>query len=412
MKNTFLYIAFVITQYCFSQGYFHAFPHYDFINYESNKITFKGDSTILEPVFNKLDNIFFKGEGQLNIMQIGGSHVQAGIWTGTMRNRLQSIYPNSVAGRGLLFPYKTAKTTNPHDYNVSYSGYWSGCRNVERSRGCLLGLMGISVTTYDSTAYIKIADRENHQKDYPFTRVKIFHNTDSSAYNFYFPYDPDAVITTVSEKGYSIIEFSKPMDTLYFHLKKTNTTQKHFICYGMRMETDIPGVYFDAIGNNGAAVPAYLRCDLLENHLNACPPDVVILAVGINDAYGPYGSFSKEDYKNNYRKLIARIKSVSPNCVIIFTTNNDSYYKKKYVNKNGVLVKEAMEELSAELNTAIWDLFTIMGGLSSIDKWVYYGIAKTDRIHFNTDGYTLLGNLFSSAFLQQYDSHLKQQTNH
>lgn len=407
LKNSFLYIALFIISFGNAQRYFHDFDYHDFIKYDENKITFKGDSTIFEPVYEKLDRILFEGKGQLNFMHIGGSHVQAGIWSGAMRNNLQSLYPNIVAGRGLVFPYRAGKTTNPHDYHVRYKGYWKGCRNVERKKACLLGLMGIKIETSDSTAWIKIADRIGHEKKYSFTRATIFHNTDSSAYSFHFPNDTNAVISTFPEKGYSVVEFSKSMDTLDLKLQKTHSKQHHFINYGMRLETDQPGIYYDAIGNNGAAIPAYLRCNLLEQHLTACPPDVVILAIGINDAYGPASSFSKEVYKSNYRELIKRIKTVSPNTVILFTTNNDSYYKKRYVNKNGVKVKEAMEELSKEMNAAIWDMFSIMGGLGSIDKWVYSGIAKSDRIHFNRDGYKLLGNMYSSAFIQLYDQHLK-----
>lgn len=408
MKQFLLYITLLLCSISFGQRYFHDFPYYDFIKYDQNNITFKGDSNVFEPFFNKLDNIIFKGEGQVNIMHFGGSHVQAGIWSGSVRNNLQSLYPNIVAGRGLVFPYRAAKTTNPHDYKVKYKGYWKGCRNVEKKKGCLLGLMGIRVVTYDSTAWIKLLDRPNHEKNYSFTRAKVFHNTDSTSFNFYFPNDTNAIITTDKEHGYSIVEFSKPMDTLHLQLKRTSPTQNSFMCFGMRLENNQPGIYYDAIGNNGAAIPAYLRCDLLEKHLHACPPDVVILAIGINDAYGPTSMFSKESYKENYRKLISRIKKVSPHAVILFTTNNDSYYKKRYVNKNGLRVKEAMEELSQEMDAAIWDMFSIMGGLSSIDKWVYSGIAKSDRIHFNRKGYTLLGEMYSSAIIKLYDQHLKR----
>lgn len=389
----------------FGQRYFHDFPYYDFIKYDSNEVIFKGDSSQFDRFYSKLDKAIFDGKGQVNILHFGGSHVQAGIWSGKVRQRMHQLYPGIIAGRGLMFPYNVGRTTNPSDYRTKYHGYWKGCRNVERKKACLLGLMGISITTSDSTAWLQVYDKPGHQIDYSFTRVKVFHSMDSSSYHMVFPQDTNAIITHFPDKGYSDVQFSKPLDTLHLSLKKTHPKQSKFVCYGFKMENNTPGIYYDAVGNNGADIPAYLRCDLLEEHLSASPPDLVILSIGINDAYTT--NFNKEGYKENYRELIKRIRTVSPDCAILFTTNNDSYYRKRYANKNGIKVKVAMEELSTELGAGIWDMFTIMGGLKSIDLWVYEGIAKRDRIHFNRKGYNIMGDLLSSALIKSYDRHLQ-----
>ena len=131
-----------------------------------------------------------------------------------------------------------------------------------------------------------------------------------------------------------------------------------------------------------------------------------MFSIGINDAYGSH--FSKENYKKNYRELIARIRTVAPNTAILFTTNNDSYYKRRYANKNGILVKQAMEELSSEFNASVWDMFTVMGGLNSINTWVKYRLARTDRIHFKREGYIIVAQLMYDALIQSYNVHLKK----
>ncbi len=411
MRINIIYIVLLLI--AFHSGnaqFFHQYPYHDFINYDSNRIVFKGDSMAFEGVFNKLDNAIFEGKGQVNIMHIGGSHIQAGIWSGTVRKNLQSLYPNIIAGRGLVFPYRAARTTNPTDYSTRYSGYWVGCRNVERSKGCLLGLMGISVRTTDPNAWIRLNDNPHRGLDYSFTKATVFHSFDNNEFDFSFKNDSNATVTHFPEFGYSEVIFSKKMDTLYLQLDKTSENQTHFTCYGFKLETEQPGIYYNAIGNNGADVPAYLRCDLLAKHLNACKPDLVIFSIGINDAY--YPSFNPEEYKTNYRELIKRIRSVSPDCAVLFTTNNDSYFKKRYANKNAFKVKQAMEELSKELNAGVWDMFTVMGGYKSIDSWVYEDIAKTDKIHFNREGYVIVGDLLSSALIQCYDKHLQRKFSH
>lgn len=406
MRINIIHILLFILSFSGKAQSFHQFPYYDFIKYDSNKIVFKGDTMAFENLYNKLDDVIFEGKGQINMLHIGGSHIQAGIWSGTIRENLQSLYPGIVSGRGLTFPYRAAKTTNPSDYTTRYGGYWTGCRNVEKSKACTLGLMGISVRTADPNAWIRLYDNPNKGIHYSFTKATVFHSFDNNEYDFYFQNDTAAIITHFPEYGYSQVVFSRQMDTLYFHVKKSTDSQTQFTCYGFNMESDQPGIYYNAIGNNGAAIPAYLRCELLEKHLQACKPDLVVLSIGINDAY--YPSFDSNEYKANYKALIRRIKSVSPNCAILFTTNNDSYYKKRYANKNAFKVKQAMEELSKELDTGLWDMFTIMGGLNSIDKWDYEDIAKSDKIHFNHQGYELIGDLLSSALIQSYDQHIQR----
>ena len=51
-------------------------PEYGFANFERNHIQYPGDSLAMERFFQKMDSVVFMGQGNLNIMHIGGSHVQ------------------------------------------------------------------------------------------------------------------------------------------------------------------------------------------------------------------------------------------------------------------------------------------------------------------------------------------------
>jgi lysophospholipase L1-like esterase len=387
------------------QRYFHHYPQHAFIEYSQNAIQFHGTDAPMQFFFSKLDQVIFEGKGQVNILHVGGSHIQAGIWSGTIRETLHSLHPGIVAGRGLVFPYRAAKTNGPGDYSSDYSSGWEGCRNVEKNKECNLGLMGISVSTRREDAWLKIVNKPDAFLDYRFTEAVVFHSTDALSYGFTFPNDPEARVETYPEKGYSKVWFSRSLDTLHFQLQRTDSLQNHFSCYGFKLENDRPGIYYNAVGNNGADVPAYLRSVQFAKHLEAAKPDLVVLSIGINDAYHP--GFSPEEYKANYRDLIRRIRTQAPHAAILFTTNNDSYYKRRYANPNGAKVKKALEELSAEMNAGLWDMYSIMGGLRSIDTWVGASLAKTDKIHFTGEGYRMIGYLLSSALIHEYEKHLQ-----
>ncbi|MBX2963363.1 MAG: hypothetical protein KF687_12680 [Cyclobacteriaceae bacterium] len=387
-----------------AQRYIHDYPYYNFIQYDKNQLQYSGNAEPMRGFYEKLDRLIFNGEGQLNILHVGASHIQAGVWSGTVRETLHSLQSGLVAGRGLVFPYSAAKTNTPYDYTVEHSGHWDGCRNVEKNKDCELGVMGISVTTKHQGAWLKIGLRKNPYLNYDFTQAIVYHTADAQSYGFEFPNDPGAIIQTFADRGYSKITFTRALDTLHLRLKQTDSLQHYFTCFGFKLENDRTGIYYHAVGINGADVPAYLRSPNFARDLRLAPPDLVILSVGINDAL--YPNFSPEAYKANYRELIRRIKTVSPNVAIVFTTNSDSYFKKRYVNPNGEKVRKAMHELSAELNTGVWDLYGIMGGYGSIDTWINAKLAKTDKIHFTNEGYRILGYLLASAIVQDYEKHM------
>ena len=128
--------------------------------------------------------------------------------------------------------------------------------------------------------------------------------------------------------------------------------------------------------------------------------DLVIFSIGINDAYE--NDFSKESYTKNYDTLIQRIYSINPEAAILFTTNNDSYYHRKHPNKRVYEAKEAMVDLAKAKKLAVWDMFEIMGGLNSIQKWYSDDLAKKDLLHLNYKGYNLIGDLLFEAFMEAY----------
>ena len=95
--------------------------------------------------------------------------------------------------------------------------------------------------------------------------------------------------------------------------------------------------------------------------------------------------------------------------MFIFITNNDTYFKKRSVNKNVLAVQESMYRLAEVHDAGVWDQFEVMGGLQSIVKWQQYDLAKKDRIHFTGTGYALAGNLFADAFFMAFYPLVDQQ---
>jgi len=385
----------------------HLLPQYNFVQYDSNYIHYYNDSSNYNYFFNKLDTLIFHGKGKINIMQIGGSHIQADIWSDQMRKNFQQLSPDLNGGRGFMFPYTLAHTNNPYYYKVKYTGKWEGFRNSVKKHHTTWGVSGITATTTDSLSSFKIKFRGNNTPAYDFNSIKVFHDLDSTSFSIRFIGDTCVTTKTNDTIGYTEFFLNDYTDSLEFEIVQTDSNQTHFNLYGISLDNDDPGIVYNSVGVNGASTKSYLRCELFTQHLQAIQPDLVIFCIGINDAYDP--DFCEFCYEENYDTLVDWFKMANPNVKFLFVTNNDSYYKKRYPNKRVFKARDVMINLSKKYNSGMWDMFNVMGGIGSIKTWQSNGFAKRDKIHLTKKGYLLMGDLMFSALMKEYDKHLQMQ---
>ncbi|MFM2376696.1 MAG: hypothetical protein RLZZ165_1793 [Bacteroidota bacterium] len=384
----------------------YAVRDYPFLHTGQNHLIFPGLQDALEPIYRKMDRMLFEGKGQIQMVHIGGSHLQADIWSDRMRERLQNFFPGTQATRGLVFPFNMAHTNNPYNYHTEYTGTWESCKAVQRNRTCPLGLTGFSATTRDSLCRIKVYFRGAGYPQYEFDRVRVFHDTDSSSYSVRLVNRGLRAAESLGRNsGSTLFRMGGVQTFVELEIRKTAPCQDHFTLHGISMESDDPGIVYTAVGVNGAATGSYLRCRLLEPHLRALAPSLVIFSIGINDANTP--EFDTQLFERNYDSLIARVRRAVPDACVMLTTNNDSYYQKKYPNRNAEKVRASMLRIARKHHAVVWDLFEVMGGLGSIQSWVAAGLASPDKIHLLRPGYELVADLMFNAFMQDYDAHLR-----
>lgn len=380
-------------------------PQYRFTHFDRNHLIYPGDSLTMERFFEKLDTLFLTGQGHVSIMHIGGSHVQAGVFSQQMRDNLLNLFPGITAGRGLVFPYMMTNT--PASYCISRTGEWEYFRNALPFE-TRMGLAGASVTTSDTAASFSIITREKATRDitpvFDFNLVKVLgYGTMTPVVHFGL----DTITGTYNEEeGAFTFHLPDYTDSLYVDFNHDTGT---FTVTGVYLDNGMPGITYHGIGINGARVDSYLKCQDLKRDLKLVKPDLVIFGIGINDAAD--NNFSTERFVKDYSMLVDSIRDVNPDCALIFVTNNDSYRKvsrRKYeVNTNGLLAEQAFMTLGGKYDGAVWDFFDIMGGLKSMKDWEEEGIAQKDKVHFTSAGYALIGDLLFNALMEKYLEHIK-----
>jgi lysophospholipase L1-like esterase len=436
-------------------------PHYDCINHKANRLIYCGDSSKFEQFFAKLDSLALWGEGNINILHIGGSHIQAGVFPNRMRTNFANIQPGFAASRGAIFPYTAARTNNPKNYSVSYSGEWKKCQNSRPPITETLGLMGYTISTNNTQSSITFnLNPEEFGSNWKYNKLRLLATVgdpdlmpilivgDDTIPSVYEDSSFIFRLNVLAESGTIALGYVKEFDRL---LNKYNSSiqsidslfieenmdslatdsvysleiglesdnglcaensqhsaigEYKFSIMGLLPENDFNGITYHSMGVNGASLQSWLRCERLEEQLAVVKPDVAIMAVGINDANVPKGQFSKEMFKARYNNLLSKIYAVNPNCAVIFITNNDCVVRvgrRSYgLNENTAIVQKAMYELAKEHNAAVWDLYEIMGGLGSITVWNEVGLANKDRVHFLVPGYNLLGDMLYNAIVWEW----------
>lgn len=393
---------------------------YPFIQFEHNNYQFyTKDSPSFEKLFFAIQQMVKTKKGKLNFYHIGGSHVQADIYTNDIRESLQEYWEDLPGERGWVFPFKMAKTNNPWNYSFSSDNEWVGYRSVvTRPDSIQYGLLGMAISSTDSLIHLSF-DYKGTGVRPPIDHIRVYHNKGKLPYTI--RYDsiktPTLLQYTNEEIGFTDtyfksevnafdVSFVRIADTLLSDSMMTDSLVIDTIpleplyIYGFELMNKRPGISYTAIGINGAGLYTYRDNENFMEQLAQAPPDFFAFSVGTNDGNVPYDKFHPEEFKANLEGLMKKILAVNPNCAILLTVPNDSYYKRKFLNKNIDRERTVMIELAKKYNLPIWDLYGIMGELGSSRTWQVNQLMKRDLVHFTADGYHLKGDLFFEAFLK------------
>jgi lysophospholipase L1-like esterase len=380
---------------------------YPFIQVQCNQFQFFGaQSPNWMHLNEELSSMIQTGQGKLNFYHIGGSHLQADIYTHDFRTFLQSNWPGLSGERGLVFPYNLAHTNNPTNYDFSSPNTWKGYRSVtQRTEDFDYGLSGAAITCPDSLIVVNFKHLRTLVKP-PFDRLRIYHNTGEFPYDLNFG-DQELLVTAVAHYdalGYTEIRFSDHLDSLDLLFVKNCQTPFSLELFGFEFLNDLPGITYTAIGINGASLPTYLANTNFTHDLQLRKPDLFIFSVGTNDAHCSYEAFDPMVYKRNLEKMIQQVLQSNPNCAILLTVPNDDYYMRKYPNRNTERQREVIYQLAAQYQMAVWDFYGIMGELGSSKTWKIEGLMQADYVHFTGTGYHLKGTLLIEAFQKNLSS--------
>lgn len=342
------------------------------------------------------------------IIHYGDSHIAADVLTGDMRKRFQAEFGNG--GNGFVL---AAKPWNWYARNgvvqTSTSGWKvNGLATATIPQDNSLGLSGISFTAESRNETITMQAAGRY-------------------FDLYMLKQPQGGTLEISLDGKVLDEVSlndANIDPDYYFID-AHTDSNHTISlctldnrpvrlYGLTVEHDNDGVCYDSLGINGARAMRINSWNwpLLVSNIARRNPDLIVLSYGSNEAGD---DLDIAEYENNFKDLLDRFRTAAPysSILVIAPPDRARFDGRRWQSMDTVpKIVEAQRSAAMRAGVAFWDLYHVMGGEGSIDRWARtpLPLAQKDRVHLTPDGYRLVSSAFYRELTEQYMQMLWQES--
>lgn len=430
------------------------------------------NDTFLYPFFERLHALENQQTQKVRIAHIGDSHIQADFLTKGVRQHFQRDFGNG--GRGLIFPYKIAKTNGPLDFAITTDVDWKAKRNVFPQQPMEIGVSGITIGTEKPHYHLQIRIDSNDFMD----SLVIFHEgASTNPFTLYTTEDHHLVEkhSTVTQTKYHKIQ---PGESLSVIASKYNVTSGQLQRWnGLRSSRIYAGkslkilsiakqprpIGKDEMQQVSSSVdysPSKASFRLPSPHyqvvveyqgnphhkingiyVEKSTPGVVYNMIGVNGAKYEHYNKSKNfqaqfKYLNNdliivalgtneslehgydslrlaneFNQFISDLQKNNPEATFLISLNPDAYSRRKQ-NPNAARLNRILQSLCNHYQLAYFDAFQLMGGQGGMYKWYQQGLANRDLVHLNARGYEFMADLLYTAIINSYIDYQTHVGNH
>lgn len=323
-----------------------------------------------------------------SIVHIGDSHLQADISTGYVRSQMQFDYGD--AGRGLVVPLKLSRTNEPVDYYFRSTGSWSPIKFMSSHWSRTMGFTGASLAA-STAGPVEITVGSRVTDTYStFSEITLYYSGELKVDRVKLD-DGTVIESPVTSNSDGALTVFLPKTT--GNVTLTVTPGKGCMLFGAYLSGDRPGLFYNVIGNNGATYSSYNRVPDMGKGVASLHPDLVIISLGTNEAFG---YFDEARMIDNIDKLVNEIRHNNPGAKILLVTPMECQ-RKGSINHNVKNVRNTIVQYGKDHHIAVYDWYDIAGGDHASEKWVKEGLYGRDRIHHTVRGYRVQGYMLYDA---------------
>lgn len=358
---------------------------------EENKSFVHHDYNVIQYTDQNLVNLVSGLKNNtLPIYHIGDSHIQIGEFSKGFLTALQN--KNYEIEKGWFLPNLIFPELNFVNRELrSFEGEVT-CNNLkEFNKNLELGLSGRTFSFTSNKASLDF----NFNKEVKL--LKILHQDRPFSL---MSSEKSIVKTEKLNSGLALtsIEFSKEIKKVKLKLfQESGQNVEFYAIKYLNKKTENSNNTYSNFGVSGGRFSQLLDSKLLYSQIKSLEPGLFVLTLGTNDSYAE--DFNAENLKIKLVDFIKNSRELSPKSRIIIMSSPDTFYegqRPKHLEK----VNEIVQTLCQEYQVGFWDWYAIMGGKNSIHEWSKNKLVSDDLLHFNSNGYSILGKLFAEALLK------------
>lgn len=380
------------------------------------------DKTVLYPFFRDLKESLVNKQG-IHILHYGDSQLEGDRITDYLRSRFQAEFGGS--GPGIL-------PLGEEDYRLALLSFVSG--NWQRHN-----LMGIKYKDQGSHPYGPLGSYFRFSSDQPdsasgngkpleawitfrgkglsggladqYKRCRIFYTNYQQPVKVSFFNEDVKLKSDTLPSGRSLKEYDLSFTDTPSSLTIRFTGPGSPDFYGICLDSP-SGISLDNIPIRGSSGLEFTRMDpvLLTEIYRILNVKLLILQFGVNVVPGDLNDYTY--YENGLYSQICQLKMLNPGVSIIVIGVSDASRKNGGTFESYPCVEKilkAQKSATLKAGCVFWNLFEAMGGKNSMPSWVFAKepLASTDFLHFNYAGARIVGKMFYSALINDYNEFIR-----
>lgn len=339
----------------------------------------------------------------VHILQIGDSHTANENFAGAWRDILQARYGDG--GRGVLPPGRPWAGYVTRQVTVGQSADWSGISVMGAHKAgrtdVVFGAAGFRLSAPPTGGELRLQADDGHS----FRRFVVCVATGPAAGTLTLTLGAQFTVVPLEapQEGVACPELTSEAPQIVAGAAAVGSVD----ILSWASFTDRPGVVVSNLGVPGSQLlHMALNGDAgLAAELKAYAPDLIVIAYGTNEGFGP--NFSSADYEATLRGAIRRMRRLAPGAPLlllgapdaqshsrILLHNSDQGHRAS-VGVDGWFSPPALEDVraiqrrvSASEHVALWDWADRMGGVGAADSWPRTAppLMRADHVHYTVQG--------------------------
>jgi len=352
------------------------------------------------------------GQGQARLVFYGASHTAADIYTGYVRNALQTLVGD--AGHGFVLPAQPWRGYAHNGVRIARADTgWTAIKVGAASSSeeeQFFGVAGVAIETHTAgaTAYVETAEGTGFGSRASRFDIYYLKQPNGGAFDVLLDGERiERIRTNATDPSAGYLEVRAPDGAHRLEIKSLGTGAVRL--FGVASERDSAGAIVDVNGINGSRARNQLAWNdaMYREQLRRRNPDLVVLAYGTNESGDDNQPI--DEYRSQVERVVRRIRETVPNASCLLVGPSDRPVAApggQWIDRprTGQIV-DAQWRVALENGCAFFDTVAFQGGAMATVAWADMDppFAGRDHVHFTRRGYERMGEVLLAAMLEHSD---------